>query len=222
MLSGLKPRNDFLSYDEYPSAFWLDLPIIVVGAVDNDGQRTEYSQGKKYELSVSAPGNVICAGFEGPRFVTGTSVGKFLQPFSTLFSYPIHLITSKIATPAVAGLAAYLLSLETYKSRLQVSGEVAVRVKQLIEELAYPRVSGGYSVAFNGVNQQGDSCASGSGTKDKRQELSAGTPCSSSSVAPSSSTNVLVSEASSTSTTTSATGPSASLVCGICGHVSTH
>jgi acid phosphatase family membrane protein YuiD len=51
----------------------------------------------------------------------------------------------------VSGLAAYLLSADLYRQYLQVEGEVAQRVKQLIQELAYRRIPTGFLVLYNGM-----------------------------------------------------------------------
>jgi hypothetical protein len=53
------------------------MPIIVVGAVDENGDRTAYSQGLNDELSTSAVGEVTCPNGEGDgtTVLTGTSFG---------------------------------------------------------------------------------------------------------------------------------------------------
>ena len=53
------------------------MPIIVVGAVEVTGSRTEYSQGTANQLSSSAVGDVICPQGNGMGLQTksGTSFG---------------------------------------------------------------------------------------------------------------------------------------------------
>jgi hypothetical protein len=53
------------------------VPMIVVGAIDDDGYRTAYSQGTNSELSVSAVGNVNCPSSDGVSTIPtiGTSLG---------------------------------------------------------------------------------------------------------------------------------------------------
>jgi hypothetical protein len=60
-----------------PAIWGSELPIVVVGAVDEDGERTWYSQGFNYELSTSAVGNVECpdARGDGTQELRGTSFG---------------------------------------------------------------------------------------------------------------------------------------------------
>jgi len=56
------------------------LPIVIVGAVDIDGIPENYNQGTAAELTVSAPGLVICAAEDGDVYQwSGTSFGEPLQ-----------------------------------------------------------------------------------------------------------------------------------------------
>jgi hypothetical protein len=144
------------------------MPLIIVGAVTRRGRRSSFSQGRGDQLSVSAPGKGTCAGRIGNRiqYLRGASFCRFLQTLSTLLSHLVYSITSKIATPAVAGVAAYFLSLEQYWSRLRVRGQVAANVKKLIVELAHSRILDQPLVVWNGEDPRGLSCASGSGPKD--------------------------------------------------------
>jgi hypothetical protein len=57
------------------------------------------------------------------------------------------------AAPQVAGVAAYLLSLDKYRDRLQVPGRVAENMKELIIELSYERIDSGPLVIWNGVEE---------------------------------------------------------------------
>ncbi|KAJ3545794.1 hypothetical protein NM208_g2326 [Fusarium decemcellulare] len=117
----------------YPSKFADRLPIIVTGAVDNKGQLAEFSQTGEL-VTTTAPGvQVKCVAKSG---VSSYQVGP--ETSGTSFS-----------TPAVAGLAAYFLSLDALKPRLQVRGSVAKNVKALIQEHHYSRVSSGPEVAWN-------------------------------------------------------------------------
>ncbi|KAF4440994.1 Serine ase 2 [Fusarium acutatum] len=114
----------------YPSLFADRTPIIVTGAVDNKGHIASFSQGGPL-VTTTAPGvDVKCAA------MSGTSA--YQADEGTSFS-----------TPAVAGLAAYFLSLDSLRPRLQVPGSVARNVKALIQEHHYARVSGGPKIAWN-------------------------------------------------------------------------
>jgi hypothetical protein len=80
-------------------------------------------------------------------------------------------LPGKIASPIVAGVAAYLLSLDRFREQLQVPGQVAKQVKELVQSLAYPRLPDGPIVVFNSVNlDRASPSASVSGTRKKRQE----------------------------------------------------
>jgi len=63
-----------------------------------------------------------------------------------------------LAAPAVAGLAAYLMSLEKYSVRLQVPGSVAKNVRDLIRSLAYERLPFQPVVAWNGIDSRQIHC----------------------------------------------------------------
>ncbi|KAF4341971.1 serine ase 2 [Fusarium beomiforme] len=117
----------------YPSLFADRLPIIVTGAVDNNGRLADFSQGGPL-VATTAPGVAVkCAAMSG---TSAYQAGQ--ESTGTSFS-----------TPAVAGLAAYFLSLDSLRPRLQVRGSVARNVKSLIQEHHYARVSGGPKVAWN-------------------------------------------------------------------------
>jgi hypothetical protein len=54
---------------------------VIVGAVDIDGIPADYSQGTAAELTVSAPGLVICAADDGDTYEWGgTSFGEPFNP----------------------------------------------------------------------------------------------------------------------------------------------
>ncbi|KAF5610114.1 Allergen Pen n 13 [Fusarium subglutinans] len=117
----------------YPSLFADRTPIIVTGAVDNEGKLARFSQGGPL-VTTTAPGVAVkCAAMSG---TSAYQAGQ--ESTGTSFS-----------TPAVAGLAAYFLSLDSLRPRLQVPGSVARNVKALIQEHHYARVSGGPKVAWN-------------------------------------------------------------------------
>jgi hypothetical protein len=59
----------------YPALLANAFPIVLVGAVEISGVYASYSQGFAADLTVSAPGEVYCAGRE--RYtVMGTSYGE--------------------------------------------------------------------------------------------------------------------------------------------------
>ncbi|CCF36568.1 hypothetical protein CH063_08108 [Colletotrichum higginsianum] len=106
------------------------VPIINVGAVDNTGKNASFSQGGPL-VHVMAPGvGVRCASnsfFFRSQRVDGTS----------------------FASPAVAGLAAYLLALGKHPE-LRQTGRVAANMKELLIEMSYRRSTGGGLVVYNG------------------------------------------------------------------------
>jgi subtilisin family serine protease len=111
------------------------LPIITVGAVNYFGFTSRFSQGGDL-LTVSAAGeNIRCA-----SVVTDTTV---------------EMTGTSFAAPAVAGLAAYLLSVEKYQTELTGNGEASqlpYNMKRLIQSLAYIRTDGTEPSIFNGVD----------------------------------------------------------------------
>ncbi|KAI9748645.1 MAG: hypothetical protein M4579_007159 [Chaenotheca gracillima] len=118
--------------NQFPAAFGFELPIIVVGAVDEEGITPLFSQGGPH-LTVSAPGvSVLCS----------TAHGDFAGRRSG----------TSFASPAVAGLAAYLLSLERFGPPLAQGGisSLAQNMKTLVQRLAYKRGVGRLPVAYNG------------------------------------------------------------------------
>ncbi|KAI1012023.1 hypothetical protein LB503_004617 [Fusarium chuoi] len=117
----------------YPSLFADRTPIIVTGAVDNEGKLAFFSQGGPL-VTTTAPGVAVkCAAMSGTSaYLAGE------ESTGTSFS-----------TPAVAGLAAYFLSLDSLRPQLQVRGSVARNVKALIQEHHYARAKNGPKVAWN-------------------------------------------------------------------------
>ena len=105
----------------FPASLSPRLPIIVVGSTDDDGiQFPTSSRGP--QVTVSAPGYVLCADNEPGvhyQMVSGTS----------------------FAAPAVAGLAAYYLSLPDTgpKLRNRPTELISQAVKDYIVETAYVR-----------------------------------------------------------------------------------
>ena len=133
-----------------------ELPVVVVGAVDTDGIYAPYSQGLAAELTVSAAGRVFCASHEGgDTEFQGTSYG---EPFSMQVSTLDDIGRGDVAAPAVAGLAAYLMSLDQYRVQLQVPGSVARNVRDLIKSLAYARLPLQPAVVWNGIDSRQIQC----------------------------------------------------------------
>ena len=59
-----------------------------------------------------------------------------------------------LAVPAVAGLAAYFMSLDQYSVQLLVPGSVARNVRDLIRSLAYARLPDQPMVIWNGIDSR--------------------------------------------------------------------
>ena len=130
-----------------------DLPIVVVGGVDASGIRGDYSQGLPEELTVSSVGRVGCASRQGGAILnTGTSFGERLLIQISLTSGDIGRDAGHLAASAVAGLAAYFMSLDQYRGQLLVQGSVARNVRDLIKSLAYPRLPNQPAVVWNGID----------------------------------------------------------------------
>jgi len=135
----------------FPALLARRFPMVVVGAVDTSGFYAPYSQGLASELTVSAPGRVFCASPDGGVYQRqGTSHGEPLSVQISLISDDIG--HGDLAAPAVAGLAAYFMSLDQYRARLLVPGSVARNVRDLIRSLAYPRHFLQPAVVWNGVD----------------------------------------------------------------------
>lgn len=112
--------NDAREVDSLPSSFSPQLPLIVVGGVDPDtGDRT-MSSNFGPAVTVSAPGEVVCA---SPR--DGLGWAKEGTSF---------------AAPAVAGVVAYFLSLHDVGPMLRKTPRLIPQaVKQYIIDSAYTR-----------------------------------------------------------------------------------
>jgi len=103
-----------------------------------------------------------------------------------LFQYRYHqllmaLDTGTSAAPAVAGLAAYLMSLDQYRVQLQVPGSVARNVRDLIKALAYARLPLQPAVVWNGIDSREIYCpvrrdAGSSGCPTRNTTLPIGPP----------------------------------------------
>ncbi|KAJ0159027.1 Subtilisin-like protease 2 [Colletotrichum tanaceti] len=142
--SGNKRRFGFFrnKLSSYPALFASSTDVIVVGAVEDDGSRSRYSQGTAKELTTSAPGEVYCASAETPTFTwdRGTSFAS---------------LPSGLAVPAVVGVIAVWLSQDIYAARLQVPGKVAANVKAMVKEFSYPRIENGPPAIWNGIDPRG-------------------------------------------------------------------
>ena len=145
--------------ESYPALLAGQFPIVVVGGVDASGIYAPYSQGLAHELTVSAVGRVFCADRQGGASVwTGTSFGGPLFNANIIRLSPDGIGYRVLATPAVAGLAAYLLSLDQYRGRLMVQGSVARNVRDLIKSLAYGRQPLQPAVVWNGIDSRQIAC----------------------------------------------------------------
>ncbi|KAI9761037.1 MAG: serine/threonine protein kinase [Chaenotheca gracillima] len=119
--------------DEFPATLASALPLIVVGAVNEDGHTSIESQGGPLVSIMGSGVDITCA--------SGSGNGRKLAS-GTSFS-----------TPMVGGLAAYLMSHPKYQTELFGNGDLPglpLRVKSLIQKLAYKRSSGGQPSIFNG------------------------------------------------------------------------
>ena len=120
--------------DDYPNLFAVGLPIIIVGSSSSDGQRSDFSQ--------VGPLVSVYSGGEDVRCPENIGYGRTTTSGTSF------------AAPAVAGLAANLMSDPRWKSRLASGGRssLAGNMKQLIESLAYSRSPGGPPVIWNGLS----------------------------------------------------------------------
>ncbi|KAJ5901637.1 hypothetical protein N7495_002165 [Penicillium taxi] len=143
--AGNSGQHGKTSVNRYPALFALEFPdIIVVGSVDIDGLPSKFTQGGSL-VKISAPGTVSSAagsssqGF-GIQCASSTDNSDIVRKEGTSFS-----------APTVAGLAAYLLSIQP---ALRHTGQVAQRVKAKIISLGYTRRSGGLHSIWNGLSGQ--------------------------------------------------------------------
>ena len=141
-----------LALATYPALLATQFPIVVVGGVDTSGTSGQYTQGLVSQLTVSAVGRVACASIQRYSSVwEGTSFGERL---SGSMQIPLTSGPGPLAAPVVAGLAAYLMSLDQYRERLLVPGSVARNVRDLIRSLAYSRLPDQPVVIWNGIDSQ--------------------------------------------------------------------
>lgn len=136
------PIPDF----DFPDSLVDSLPIIEVGAADwKTGKTLPWSRGHPVSLPVTAPGVVLCAagggaGAEGGGENNGLVVQK----------------GSSFAAAAVAGLAAYFLSLDDVGPMLRKDPEnVPNAVKEYILKTAYIRPGATDRSIWNGVIYDG-------------------------------------------------------------------
>ena len=133
--AGNDANKGYPQVDKYPALYGLDLPIIVVGSVDQDGQRSDFSQYGPVIGAYAGGSGIECPAKEGKALKLGE--------FGTSF-----------AAPSIAGLAANLLSNPIYTKRLAKGGRknLSKNMKDLIQSLAWSRAAGGPKVAWNGVD----------------------------------------------------------------------
>ncbi|RDW91998.1 hypothetical protein BP5796_01392 [Coleophoma crateriformis] len=118
----------------YPQLLNEKYPIIVVGAVDINGNNATFSKGGPL-VNVMAPGvNSTCA-FDSvsDQVVSGTSY----------------------AAAYATGWISYMVSEANFKE-LKIVNQVAISAQELMSGLAYPRVPGGGRVLYRGVTGQCD------------------------------------------------------------------
>jgi hypothetical protein len=109
------------------------------------------------------------------------------------------------ASPIVAGVAAYLLSLDMYQEELRVPGQVAARVRDLLMDLSWPRMEGGAPVVWNRATFEEGSC-SRRRERGKRQAANSGLDsCSGSATTSSTTTTTPAFEPPDVATTTTTT-----------------
>jgi hypothetical protein len=165
----LKKGNENALISEYPGLLARYRPIITVGAIDNEGEIAPSFQGGEL-LRITAPGRGIrCAGKtrNDDQIMSGTSVGMW-RPAIKLRIYHQANSAAKTASPIAAGVAAYLLSLDKYRTRLQVPGQVAKHVMDMMTELAWPRQKGGFPVVWNAAT---DTCSARRRKKKKKKKM---------------------------------------------------
>lgn len=151
---------------EHPQLLYNKSNVIVVGAVDNLGNRADFSQGTEDELTVSAPGVAVECAWMGddPQAIkmrSGTSYGMKYPVLMNALSQLTIANTFQKAAPTVAGVVAVWLSQKQHAPRLLTGpGETARNVKKMIQDLAYPRIAGQPRVIWNGVDPRDYTCAS--------------------------------------------------------------
>ncbi len=133
--SGNEAKTRSPDIDEYPALLRKDLPqLIVVGSVNVDGSPSHFSQGGQY-LDISAPGSY--SDTQGIRCATNRDTNSYALTSGTSY-----------ASPSIAGLAAYLMSVNARLGSLRQPGLTAQKTKSKLLELAYARKE--LTAAFNG------------------------------------------------------------------------
>lgn len=113
--------------------------LIVVGSVDPAGRRSKFGMGTDAQITVFAPGeslSVADATTQGFKDDTGTSYGK-LQAFLLTPTYALadDSFHPYIATPYVAGLAAYFRGLPDLNPSLRIDLSNPADVKKLVRKM---------------------------------------------------------------------------------------
>ncbi|KAJ0164011.1 Subtilisin-like protease [Colletotrichum tanaceti] len=149
-------NNGSEANNQYPAAFARDTALIAVNAVNTEGLRYNWSPGSVEDgATVAAPGTGTCAWIK-QRFRVERRPSrwrpKFMRKKTRVAVGPDRpYYSDSVAAATVAGVAATLMAQEEYKEQLQVPGEVASRVKELIQGLAWERKRGGPPVVWNGI-----------------------------------------------------------------------
>ncbi|KAI9753406.1 MAG: hypothetical protein M4579_005178 [Chaenotheca gracillima] len=121
--------------DSFPALMASKLPIIVTSAVDEGGRLIPGAQSGGLVAAFAPGAQIECAHYDTEDSIEADGTA--------------------IASPLVAGLAAYLMSVHTYDSQLFGTGGISqlpVNMMKLIMSLSYKRQGATLPVIFNGMS----------------------------------------------------------------------